>query len=255
MNATWTSTEQASEPQQHEPGQHAGASAPAPTTPNRPAGLNRALLTLIGLILLLGGLFVLFTGLGVLPGRVGPMTLPDRSATLLPTTPSLPSWAVWPALLAGVTVALLCLRWLAAQLSRRPATRTWRLTRHRGAPTRDPRDSSGDEADRTLGHTDDRSPAGTTRMDPCVAASAVATEIESYTGVSRATVVILGDRGHPELHLRVDTTDDASISALRERIDTHALYRLRQALELRALPAEVLLRIATTTRTTAEKIR
>jgi hypothetical protein len=44
--------------------------AGAPRTPNRPAGLNRGLLTLIGIPLLLGGGYVAARGLGLLT-RVG----------------------------------------------------------------------------------------------------------------------------------------------------------------------------------------
>lgn len=45
------------------------------------------------------------------------------------------------------------------------------------------------------------------------------------------------------LHLVLDTEDGADITELRERIDTEALPRLRQALDLDALPGDVLLRL------------
>jgi hypothetical protein len=218
------------------PDGHPSESAPAARTPNRPAALNRSLLSLVGLILLLGGAFVLAAGLGLLPSRLGPVTLPGRAASLLPAGLTLPWWASWATVVVAAVVALLCLRWLVAQLSRRPATQTWRLTRHRAA----------------TGETEQ--PAGTTRMDAAAAAAAVAADVESYTGVDRASAVLSGDRSHPELHLTVATTDDADVRDLRHRIDTHALPRLRQALELDSLPAELLLRVGVATRSTADKL-
>lgn len=47
----------------------------------------------------------------------------------------------------------------------------------------------------------------------------------------------------PELHLEVATETGTPIGPLRERITGHAPPRLRQALELHTLPADVLLQI------------
>ncbi|MCA1670723.1 MAG: alkaline shock response membrane anchor protein AmaP, partial [Actinobacteria bacterium] len=53
-------------------------------------------------------------------------------------------------------------------------------------------------------------------------------------------------RPYPQLHLRVTTDDRADITGLRRQIDTDAIPRLCRALDLPALPADLLLRLDTT---------
>jgi hypothetical protein len=140
--------------------------ANAPRTPNRPAGLNRSLLTVIGLLLVLAGAYVLARGLGLLGpdtvGRLGP------GGALQP-------WVPYVVIVVAAVIGLLCLRWLVAQTGRRASSETWRMSTDR-----------------------DR---GTTRLDTGSAASAFADEIETYTGVGSASAVITGARAQPELHL------------------------------------------------------
>ena len=73
------------------------------------------------------------------------------------------------------------------------------------------------------------------------AAAPLAAEIETYPGVHAASARLAGGRDRPVLHLTVATEDRADIAALRERIDTEALPRLRQALDLDHLDAELVL--------------
>lgn len=179
-------------------------------SPNRPARLNRSLLFVVAMVLLAAGAFALLTAFGVLP-------FVRREHALTPATLTLPTWASYVAVTAAVVVGLLCLRWLLAQTQRRPKTGTWNL-----------------EADRST---------GTTRLDAQTAVDPVVTEIESYPGVHRASARLAGTAAKPALHLVVGTDDDADITELRRRIDTDAIARLREALDLATLPADVLIRL------------
>lgn len=195
----------------------AGAT-PVPATPNQPAALNRSLLTLIGLILVLAGLAVVVLGLGLLADRT-PLALPSPNDTVLPPALSLAAWTPYPVIVVAALVGLGCVRWLIAQTSRRPASRTWRL----------PTDAA----------------QGRTEIDASAAAAAFVAEVQAYPDVAKAAAYITGTRGAPALHLDLTTTDQAPIGELRDRLDTVALPRLRQALELTSLPAEVLIRLGT----------
>ena len=179
-------------------------------SPNRPARLNRTLLALFGLMLLAAGAFQLTTAFGVLP-----LLRPD--ALIIPTQLVVPGWAPWVGVVAAIIVGLLCLSWLLAQGLRRPKTGTWTLT--------------------------DNPRPGTTKIAAHTAAAPLVTEIETYPGVHKASARLSGSHTHPAVHLVVATEDRADISGLRERIDTRALPRLRQALDLDTLPANLLLRL------------
>lgn len=189
------------------------------TTANRPAGLNRTLLTLAGVILVLGGAYVLTRGLGLIPA-IGPVPAQDPAAALLPAGTSVQPWVPYAVIAAAVVIGALCLLWLVAQTGRRrERSQTWRLG---GDPGR-----------------------GTTLLNTDAAAAAFADEVEAYPGVQRASAAITGARSQPLLHLTLTTESDTQVSDLRTRIHTEALPRLRAALELDELPAEILLRLGT----------
>jgi len=196
------------------------ASPPPPTAdtepcdehPNRPARLNRTLLALLGLLLVLAGAF----GLGLLTGLLPAL---DPTTPLVPTGVTVQNWVPYLAIVVAVLLGLLCLRWLLAQALRRPKTSTWRL----------PVDSG----------------RGTTRLDTDHAAAAA--DIATYPGVAKATATLTGPRPQPVLHLEVSTETGTRIGPLRDRITTHALPRLRHALDLDTLPTDLLLRLDTTT--------
>lgn len=199
------------------------ARATAPSTPNRPARLNRSLLTLTGLILLAGGAYTALRGLGLLDrDTIGALGLPGQQ----PQTPLLPSQLVAPAWLPAATIAVgvvlgvLLLGWLLAQTrARSPRATTWRFA--------------------------DAEDGGATVMGSGAAAASVSAEIETYTGVDSVRAVLTGDRADAQLHLTVAVTDHAPVTEIRDRIDREALPRLRQALELESLPTEILLRLST----------
>ncbi len=69
--------------------------------PNRPARLNRALLFVAGVVLLAAGAFELAS-------RPRP-------------------WVAYVAVTVSIVIGLAALRWLAAQVLRRPRTQVWRL--------------------------------------------------------------------------------------------------------------------------------
>lgn len=95
------------------------------TSLNRPARLNRTLLAMFG-VLLLG------SGSVALAAHFRQLTFMDSDATLTPTTVDLPTWALWIAAATAICLGLLVLRWIAAQLARRPKTHTWHLEQNAG---------------------------------------------------------------------------------------------------------------------------
>ncbi|MFG1797581.1 alkaline shock response membrane anchor protein AmaP [Nocardia sp. NPDC049149] len=170
---------------------------------NRPAGLNRTVLGLTGLLLLAAG------GLAV-AAHYGRLRWVHAGDTLVPGTAAPPTWVLVVAVAAAVLIGVLCLRWLLAQVYRMPKSRTWR--------------TGGSE------------PAGTTVLASSTAAAPVAADIESYPGVRSAAAWLSGERTAPELHLVVTAEPSADIADLRRRILGHAVPRLREALAVDAIP-------------------
>lgn len=173
---------------------------------NRPAKLNRALLTVIGLLLLVAGAFILLTAFGVWPW------LPARQR-LLPTGTTLASWAPYVVVVVAILLGLACLPWLAAQTIRRPKTNTWRLA---------------DDPD-----------TGVTTISNTTAVDPLETDIENHQGVRSAHAWLTGHPADPHLVVRVRTEHDTQLDTLRDEIHGHALPRLRQALALEQLPTTV----------------
>lgn len=195
-------------------------------SPNRPARLNRVVLAILGVLTLTAGGFVLLLGIGVLRVPVPvPISVPvpvqiSAGAPLIPANTTLQSWVPWAVAPASTLVALLSLRWLVAQTIRRPHSSEWQLAPDTGR--------------------------GSTRIDSDAAVEPLREEIADYPGVLSAAAHLTGPRHYPQLHLRVTTDDRADITDLRRQIDTEAIPRLTQALDLPALPADLLLRLDTT---------
>jgi hypothetical protein len=173
---------------------------------NRPALLNRGLLTLAGVLLLAAGLFTVGTSLGILH------LLPSGQSLIAPGTQPA-GWAPYPAAAAAILLGLGCVRWLAAQGQRRPKTTTWRLEAQPGN--------------------------GATRLDAGTATGPLVADVQDYDGVRSASAWLSGDRDSPALHLVVRTEYDADLAAIREQIHSHALPRLCRALSLPGLPVTV----------------
>lgn len=163
--------------------------------------VNRTLLTLLGLVLLVGaalGLALSFGAFG--SGRASrPVLDPEISQFANDNA----GW-FWP-LVAAVTVllGLLALRWLLSQLSS---------------------DKVGEidlERDRTR---------GSTRVSSRAVTDAVTDDLESQRGVQGARAKFRGDEKEPDLDLTVSVDDTADLGAVRERIETTTVAHARQAL-------------------------
>ncbi|MGF6883675.1 hypothetical protein ABIA39_006776 [Nocardia sp. GAS34] len=182
------------------------------TSANRPARLNRALLATFGLLLAcVGGL--------LLAAHFGRLDWVDARAAVVPARPAPPAWVLWTVVACAGLAGLGCLRWLIAQLPRTPRTVRWRARAT----------DSGDS----------------TTLDTATACAPVAADIGAYEGVRSATARLSGTSGGPGLHLVVTAAPDADVAALRDRIRTHAVPRLCQALELETLPVRMELRLTT----------
>ncbi|MET0133808.1 MAG: alkaline shock response membrane anchor protein AmaP [Kibdelosporangium sp.] len=181
------------------------------TSLNRPARLNRCLLAIIGGMLLAGGGLAMATGLGWLPL--------DPATPLVPGTELPPTWTLYVIAVVTVVLALLCLRWLAAQFARKPKTRTWRLEEH---PDH-----------------------GRTELAARVATTPFTADITGYPGIHAAHADLTGTQDSPTLAVVVITEHNADLTDIRHRLDTHGLPRLRDALDLTSLPVTLEFRFTT----------
>ncbi|NEW40946.1 alkaline shock response membrane anchor protein AmaP [Nocardia cyriacigeorgica] len=178
---------------------------------NRPAGVNRTLIGLTGIISVAAGAYALAAHFGQL-GWV------DRDSTLVPGSAAPPT-GVFVAVIAGaVILGLLCLRWLFAQIFRMPKARSWRL-----------------EADESTGKT---------VMASSTAAAPVAADIAAFDDVRSASAWLTGTRWAPQLHLTVTAEPHTDVGLLRGRILDEAVPRLRQALEVETIPVTLELSFA-----------
>jgi len=177
---------------------------------SRPARLNRLLLGIFGLLLAAVGGLAVAAHFGRLDGV-------DARTAVVPDHPAPPSWVLWAIVAAAIVAGLGCLRWLSAQLPRTPRAGRW----HAGTP-----DSGG------------------TTLDTATACAPLAADIEAYDGVRAAKARLSGPGRGPGLYLLVTASPDVDVTALRDRIRTHALPRLRQALELETLPVRMELHLA-----------
>ena len=176
--------------------------------------LNRAALTLIGLVLLGAGVYGLARGyeaFGAAPAE-DPILLDSVQDTVSRTE----GWFWWVALLASVVVAWLGLRWLLAQF---------------GSPRIAHVDLTRDDS------------RGTTRLRPEGASDALEGDIQGYPGVQSAAARLVDDGPRPEVAVRVDVHEDADVGAVRARMDEHAFPRLCRALEVGGVEARVLVRL------------
>jgi H+/Cl- antiporter ClcA len=181
---------------------------------NRPARLNRTGLAVVGLVLLAAGGFAVATHVGVL-------TVVDSRSTLVPGTEAPPTWVLHVVVAVGVIAGALMVRWLLAQLVRTPRTHTWRLERDSGR--------------------------GRTELAASTATIPLVRELATYAGVHAVHATLAGTREAPVLAVVIGLKQDGDLTAIRERIGTTGLPRLRQALDLDALPTTVEFRATTTT--------
>ncbi|MGW0771323.1 alkaline shock response membrane anchor protein AmaP [Streptomyces sp. NPDC002676] len=190
------------------------------------SAMNRSLLTLGGVVLLGGGLLILFAGLDLyrrydlVPPGGWPLTTPDdvllRSADR--TRWSSQGWWWWPAVIAVlVLAALLALWWLLAQLSRcRPGALTVGGT---------PPQEGVELRDRALG-------------------DAIATDAGALPEVEHAAVHITGRPAHPRTRVRLTLTPHGAPGAALDALCEGPLRTARRSTGLLDMPAEVRLQVA-----------
>lgn len=175
-------------------------------------GANRAVLTLVGLLLLTGGTLGLVRGLGGFgAGRATASTVPTQLRSFASDTP----WFWWVVAVGCLVVALLGLRWLVAQLRTDGVSRL---------------DLTTDERD------------GVTTVHAGAVTDAVEDEARGIRGVADASAHLRGERGH-RLHLAVDLTDYADVALIRTQVEGTLVTRVRQAVDDPDLPVEIELRL------------
>lgn len=169
---------------------------------------NRAVLALLGLLLLGGGAVGLAAGSGAFGDP--PPVLPESARRFEDQQP----WFWWALAGGCLLVALLALRWVLAQLH---TDRVGRLDL-----TRDDREG------RTVVH------AG-------ALTDAVEAEVQGLRGVTGASARLL-DRGGRRLTLTVDLAEYADIAELRQTVEDRVLGHARQAIDDPDLRADIELR-------------
>ncbi|MFJ4514557.1 alkaline shock response membrane anchor protein AmaP [Streptomyces sp. NPDC088816] len=187
--------------------------------------LNRSLLTVAGLVLLGGGLLILFAGFDVyrrnhlVPPVGWPLITPDD--VLLGSADrarwSSQGWWWWPAVIAALAVfALVALWWLLAQLRRR---------RPGGLSVGGTPPQEGVELrDRAL-------------------SDAIAAEAGALPGVEHAAVRITGRPGHPRTRVRLTLTPQRAPGAALAALCDGPLRTAGRSTGLPDMPTEVRLQV------------
>ncbi|GHD91110.1 MULTISPECIES: hypothetical protein [Streptomyces] len=190
------------------------------------SALNRTLLALAGLVLLGGGLLILFAGLDLYrrhdlaPPAGWPLTTPadvllgsaDRARW------SSQGWWWWPAVIAAlVLTALLALWWLLAQLSRhRPGSLPVGGT---------PPQEGVELRDRAL-------------------SEAIANEAGALPGVGHAAVVITGRPGRHRTRIKLTLTPEGTPGATLGALCEGPIGTARRSTGLTDMPTEVRLQVS-----------
>lgn len=179
-------------------------------------GANRAILTLLGLLLLLAAAAGLIISFGV--RAIGGLTLPRPDRPVLPggalRAANNSPWFWWVVAAACVLIALLALRWLAAQLA------TDRIR----------------QLDLT---TNDRD--GMTTLDAGAVGEAAADEAKTIRGVDDASAH-LRTRPGQELVLGLDVAEYADLNTVRNQLEQTVVAHTRQAIDEPDLPITIELR-------------
>jgi hypothetical protein len=169
--------------------------------PTRIDRVNRFLLAAIGLVLIVGGGLALSLGMSLFGSdRADQPVIPAGVTTFIRDNP----WFWWAAAALCVVVALLSLRWLIAQLH------TSRLSHLNVEPDR--RD-------------------GETVLEARAISAAVEHEVQAMSGVSSASMRLLGQPSSHRHKLSVLLDDRADINAVRARLSRQTVANLRRALD------------------------
>ncbi len=163
--------------------------------------INRALLCLVGLVLVVAGILVIALGASVFGSeRADNPVIPAGLTTFIDDNP----WYWWAVAGASIVVGLLMVRWLIAQL-------------HTS----------------TLSHLDvepDRRD-GETVLEASAISDAVEHEVNAISGVRGASMQLLGKPSNHRHKLTVFLDERADINAVRSRLSRETVPHLRQALD------------------------
>lgn len=162
---------------------------------------NRTWLAIVGLVLVLGGVYTILLGTAVAPGPATSDPLVNSDVSSAFDQP----WAAIIIAAVGVVIALFALWWLVKQIPRTNPGRPFRLQ---------------DDAAR-----------GLTVCKPSVLSEAVQDDLTALAGVRSADAVLRGTSKDPELTVRVGVDDRADVQALLHDIHTDVAPRLAAALD------------------------
>lgn len=201
--------------------------------------VNRVLLTIVGLALLLGGLYTVARSRGWLHDQLGSLLRNRHKALITPSqTERLTDhgWWWWVAFGVPAFVAVVCLWWFFAQFRRRPV-RVIRV-----ADTSDDHGDGPSGLGTGFGLVGDE--ADTITVNGYALADAIADDIEQVPDVEDAHARLVRRRHGPRLKVAVRTEAGAEPRAVLEAIRTEVVEHGRGAVELERLPVVVELRTA-----------
>jgi hypothetical protein len=172
---------------------------------------NRVMLTLSGLLLIVLGGAAMAASTGVFGASFSQEDLFANRASAYFGHHG--GW-LWPAIaVAGLLIALACLRWMLALLA------------------------SNDRAgDIIIGRGADE---GTTILRPEALVDALTSEVSAYHGVDSAKGRVIGDGRDPAVVFTVITGPGADLPALHHRIETEAFAHARQTMGDPSLPIQL----------------
>ncbi len=181
---------------------------------SRVEGLNRGILSLLGVLLLAAAVLGLVLSFGAFgSANAAQSVLPAGLVSWFARN----EWIWWLILAALILIAILCLLWLRAQFS---TAKVSRLDLER----------------------DDRH--GRTVLDSKAIVGAVQDEVQSFPGVRRANARLQDVGQGPTMQLSVDLDERADVADVRERIESQTVPNVRDSLEADYLPCDVRLRVA-----------
>ncbi|RKS10475.1 hypothetical protein DFP74_6242 [Nocardiopsis sp. Huas11] len=173
----------------------------------RSARGNRLGLTLVGGVLLAGGLGALALGQGLFGADLAGQALLGPAAQEVLGS----RWAPYVAVALAFVAAFLALRWLLVQ-----------------------------GMNDTLGRLVlEQAPEGRVEISESVARGALEQEVAEYPGVRRARARLTESSDEPHLRLALTLEDDADVAGVWRRVRSEALADLRRALEQERVPAVV----------------
>jgi hypothetical protein len=179
----------------------------------RSARVDRALVVLIGLVLLLAGVGVALLSYGVF--GAGRATRPLLDPIMVDTVAAQPLLWRAVAIVGGVLLAILGLAWVARSV--------------RPEPHPDVMLNGG--ADTTI------------RVSSAAAGEAVVSQASTLPGVARARARLVGSAAAPALRVTLWLADDADVRGVLARLHDEVLATARTAFDLPTLPVAVRLEL------------